>query len=67
MITRVCMAAGQGFVTVEECTDAEGKPDLKFRLDRAKIESVGKPAVADLLRKLQVSTKVVRSEAVLVL
>lgn len=50
------MAAGQGFVTVEECTDAEGKPDLKFRLDRAKIESVGKPAVADLLRKLQVSS-----------
>lgn len=48
------MAAGQGFVTIEEVTGEDGKPDLKFRLDRTKIDSVGKPAIGEFLKQLQV-------------
>lgn len=54
MLLRVCIAAGQDFVSVEECVDSDGKTDLRLRMDRSKIESVGKPAIADLLLKLQV-------------
>lgn len=48
------MAAGQGFVTIEECQGDDGKPDLRFRLDRSKIDSVGKPAIGDFLKLLQI-------------
>uniref|UniRef100_A0AC34GNB5 Uncharacterized protein n=1 Tax=Panagrolaimus sp. ES5 TaxID=591445 RepID=A0AC34GNB5_9BILA len=54
VLLRVVMEAVQGFVSVEECVDEDGKPDLKFRLDRSKIDSVGKPAVGEFLKKLQV-------------
>ncbi|CAI4224265.1 unnamed protein product [Auanema sp. JU1783] len=53
VLTRVCLEAGQGFVTIEECTGEDGLPDLKFKLDKTKIDSVGKPAVSAFLAKLQ--------------
>uniref|UniRef100_A0A914E4I0 Dipeptidyl peptidase 3 n=1 Tax=Acrobeloides nanus TaxID=290746 RepID=A0A914E4I0_9BILA len=53
VLLRVAMAAGQGFVTIEEVTGEDGKPDLKFRLDRTKIDSVGKPAIGEFLKQLQ--------------
>uniref|UniRef100_A0A7E4WD76 Dipeptidyl peptidase 3 n=1 Tax=Panagrellus redivivus TaxID=6233 RepID=A0A7E4WD76_PANRE len=53
VLLRVVQAAGQGFVTIEETTGADGQPDLKFSLDRSKIDSVGKPAIESFLKLLQ--------------
>ncbi|PIO57835.1 peptidase family M49, partial [Teladorsagia circumcincta] len=53
VLTKVCLEAGQGFVTITECEGEDGKPDLKFKLDRTKIDSVGRPAVTAFLAKLQ--------------
>ncbi|CAJ0572893.1 unnamed protein product, partial [Mesorhabditis spiculigera] len=53
VLTQVCLEAGQGFVVIESITGPDGKPDLKFKLDRTKIDSVGKPAVREFLKKLQ--------------
>lgn len=46
--------AGEGFVTVEQVTGDDGEPDLLMTLDRDKIESVGKPAVGEFLKKLHI-------------
>lgn len=44
-----------GFVSIEQITNPDdGKPDLIVRIDRNKIESVGKPAIGAFLCKLQV-------------
>jgi dipeptidyl-peptidase III len=48
------LAAGQDFVSITETIGDDGEPDLKFKLDGKKIESVGKPAIGEFLRKLQV-------------
>uniref|UniRef100_A0A914VSE5 Dipeptidyl peptidase 3 n=1 Tax=Plectus sambesii TaxID=2011161 RepID=A0A914VSE5_9BILA len=53
VLLRVCLEAEQGFVEIEETTGEDGKPDLLFKLDRSKIDSVGKPAVFEFLKKLQ--------------
>lgn len=55
VILRVLLEAGEGLVKVEKFTGEDGKPDLRVVLDRAKINSVGKPAIGAFLRKLQVS------------
>ncbi|VDK42649.1 unnamed protein product [Anisakis simplex] len=52
-LLRVCLEAGDNFVTITETVGEDGKPDLLFKLDPAKIDTVGKPAVAAFLRKLQ--------------
>uniref|UniRef100_A0AC34FTN9 Dipeptidyl aminopeptidase III n=1 Tax=Panagrolaimus sp. ES5 TaxID=591445 RepID=A0AC34FTN9_9BILA len=54
VLLKVVMAAGQGFVSLEECVDEDGKPDIKYRLDRSKIDTVGKPAIGEFLKQLQV-------------
>ena len=54
VLLRVVLAAGQGFISIEECIDENGKPDLKFQLDRTKIDTVGKPAIGEFLKQLQV-------------
>ena len=53
-IPQVLLEAGQDFITIKEIEGEDGEPDLLFSMDRSKIESVGKPAMAAFLQKLQV-------------
>lgn len=54
VILRVLLEAGNGLVTIEYFTADDGSEDMVLRLDRSKIISVGKPAIGNFLRKLQV-------------
>ncbi len=54
VLMQVMMEAGEGFLKVEQVDGEDGKPDLLITMDRTKIESVGKPAVNQFLKKLQV-------------
>lgn len=53
-ILNVLLEAGEDFVKLEETTGTDGNPDLLLSLDRSKIASVGKPAIAKFLGRLQV-------------
>ncbi|CAO3581479.1 unnamed protein product [Absidia cylindrospora] len=53
-ITRIMIQAGQGFLSIDKAKDDAGMDTLEIRLDRDKIRSVGRPAVATFLGKLQV-------------
>ncbi|KAF8385486.1 hypothetical protein PRIPAC_74628 [Pristionchus pacificus] len=53
ILLKVVQEAGQGCLTIEETTDSSGAPDLSVRLDAAKIDSVGMPAVREFVKKLQ--------------
>ncbi len=55
---QVLLEAGQGFVSVKEIQDEDGKPDLLFSMDRAKVKTVGKDAIGEFLKKLQVTLSV---------
>ena len=54
VILRVLLEAGEKLVQLTSVTGADGKPDVLISLDRTKIESVGRPAIGNFLRKLQV-------------
>lgn len=54
VILRVMLEAGQGLVTITKTTGDDGQGDIHLKLDRSKILSVGKPAIGNFLRKLQV-------------
>jgi len=54
VILRVALEAGQNFVAITERVGSDGKPDLLLSLDRTKIETVGKTAIGNFLRKLQI-------------
>ncbi|KAI7847765.1 peptidase family M49-domain-containing protein [Circinella umbellata] len=49
-ILNVMLKAGQGFVAIEKVENGS----LEINMDRSKIRSVGAPAVADFLAKLQI-------------
>lgn len=53
VILRVLMEAG-GVVTIKEKSGADGKPDLEVCLQKDKILTVGRPAIGEFLKKLQV-------------
>lgn len=54
VILRVILEAGEGLVQIEKTKGEDGKPDLLIHLDRSKITPIGKPAIGNFLRKLQV-------------
>lgn len=54
VILRVLLEAGEKLVQLASVTGSDGKPDVLISLDRTKIESVGRPAIGNFLRKLQV-------------
>ncbi len=55
VILRVLLEAGENLVTIEKCVAEDGEPDLVIRLDRGRINKVGKVAIGNFLQKLQVS------------
>ena len=46
-----------GLVNISEVTASDGEPDLLIQLDRHKIATTGKDAIANFLQKLQVREK----------
>lgn len=63
VILRVLLEAGDGLVKIEKFAGEDGKPDVRVILDRAKILSVGKPAIGNFLCKLQVFKSTANVEA----
>ena len=61
VILRVLLEAGEGLVQLTSVTGSDGNPDVLIKLDREKIESVGRPAIGNFLRKLQVSVNLVNN------
>ena len=54
VILRVLLEAGEDLVKIEKRTGEDGNPDILMTMDRSKINSVGKPAIGNFLKKLQV-------------
>lgn len=54
VILQVALEAGEGLVDVKEVVGKDGLPDLLLSLDRSKIATVGKKAMGEFLRKLQI-------------
>ncbi|KAL3874244.1 hypothetical protein ACJMK2_037287 [Sinanodonta woodiana] len=54
VILRVMLEAGEGLVTIKKTMHEDGNEDIILSLDRSKIIPVGKPAIGNFLRKLQV-------------
>ena len=55
VILRLLLEKGGGLVRVERVTGSDGKPDILVLLDRALIDSHGKPVIQEFLTKLQVT------------
>ena len=54
VILQVLLEAGDDLVTIKELTGDDEQPDLVVALDRSKIETTGRKAIANFLVKLQV-------------
>lgn len=57
MILRVLLNAEENLVTLTKMTGSDGKPDILVKLDRSKINTIGKTAIGNFLKKLQVLQK----------
>jgi len=53
VLLQVMLEAGEGLVALRRTTGDDGQPDVEVVLDRAKIRSVGRPAVGKFLLALQ--------------
>uniref|UniRef100_A0A2P2HZ51 Dipeptidyl peptidase 3 n=2 Tax=Hirondellea gigas TaxID=1518452 RepID=A0A2P2HZ51_9CRUS len=63
VILQVGLEAGDGLVNVQEIVGKDGLPDLVLSVDKSKIATVGKKAMGEFLRKLQVYRAMGDSEA----
>ena len=54
VILQVFLQAGDDFVQIRQVTGPDGNPDLIVSMDRTKIETTGKTAIGEFLKKLQV-------------
>ena len=56
LLCYVLMECSPQIVSIERVTnDEDGKPDLVIKFDRSKLETVGRPAIGEFLKKLQVT------------
>jgi len=53
VILRVLMEADSTMINIENLTGEDGQPDLLIKLDREKIKTTGKEAIANFLMRLQ--------------
>lgn len=58
VILRVLLEEASGLVSLEQTTGSDGKPDIVTKLDRSKIETLGKKAIGNFLHKLQVHMRI---------
>ena len=54
VILQIFLQAGNDFVKIQQVTGEDDKPDLRMKMDRNQIETTGKTAIGQFLRKLQV-------------
>ena len=54
VILQVLLEAGNELVSLKEIKGDDGKPDLRIGIDRNKVETIGRDAIANFLMKLQV-------------
>lgn len=55
VILRVLMEADSTMINIENLTGEDGQPDLLIKLNREKIKTTGKEAIANFLMRLQVN------------
>ncbi|XP_071042171.1 dipeptidyl peptidase 3 isoform X2 [Parasteatoda tepidariorum] len=53
VMLQVMLEAGEDFVKIEKVKGSDGNPDLLLTLDASKIKTVGKAALGNFLRRLQ--------------
>ena len=54
VILQVLMEADSSLVNIENVTGDDGEPDLLIKMNREKIKTTGKEAIANFLMRLQV-------------
>lgn len=54
VIMRVLMECATSLFSINVTTGSDGNPDLVIQFDRSKIETIGRPAIGEFLKKLQV-------------
>lgn len=54
VIMRVLMECATPLFSINATTGSDGKPDLVIQFDRSKLETIGRAAIGEFLKKLQV-------------
>ena len=60
VILQVLLEAGEGLVTIEKTEDEDSKGNIFIKLDKEKIQTVGRDAIGMFLKRLQVCPCVLR-------